>query len=55
MTIKQSKEDDATITEIPVEVQQNSVKSNSTIKLERRRKIEDLNEERRLKKEMCEF
>ena len=55
MKARRSKNNDQTNLDTSNDAQDNSSKSSLITKLERRRRIEDLNEERRLKEEMCEF
>ena len=49
------KSDDFANHESSSDSQESSNKISLTTKLERRRRIEELNEERRLQKELCEF
>ena len=55
MKARRSKSNDQTSIDTSTDTQDSSHKTTVTTKLERRRLIEDLNEERRLKEEMCEF
>ncbi len=47
--------DDETEIETSIDSQENTGKASASTKLERRRRIEELNEERRMREELSEF